>query len=174
MKNIKRKDQHGEVFTPPELVNELLDQIPEEKWIDDAATFLDNSCGNGNFLVAVYERLIAQGHSSENALSRIYGCDLMLDNIVEAIVRLYNITYSEGDWKNSEFQRECTNVEWWDHEQNLWIQYSPEHVGASSARFRYKGHEIRNLVCADGLRYHYRFDGSWPYDDEPDPSLFSY
>lgn len=24
----------------------------------------------------------------------------------------------------------------------------------------------RNVVCADGLRYHYRFDGSPPYDDE--------
>ena len=23
-----------------------------------------------------------------------------------------------------------------------------------------------NIVCADGLRYHYRFDGSFPYDDE--------
>jgi len=24
----------------------------------------------------------------------------------------------------------------------------------------------KNIVCADGLRYHYRFDGSYPYDDE--------
>jgi len=24
----------------------------------------------------------------------------------------------------------------------------------------------RNIVCADALRYHYRFDGSHPYDDE--------
>jgi hypothetical protein len=24
----------------------------------------------------------------------------------------------------------------------------------------------RNIVCADGLRYHYRFDGSYLYDDE--------
>lgn len=23
-----------------------------------------------------------------------------------------------------------------------------------------------NIVCADGLRYHYRFDDSHPYDDE--------
>ena len=32
-------------------------------------------------------------------------------------------------------------------------------------------HDLRhiveqNIVCADGLRYHYRFDGSHPYDDE--------
>jgi type I restriction-modification system DNA methylase subunit len=24
----------------------------------------------------------------------------------------------------------------------------------------------KNIVCADGLRYHYRFDGSYPYDEE--------
>jgi len=24
----------------------------------------------------------------------------------------------------------------------------------------------QNIVCADGLRYHYRFDRSYPYDDE--------
>jgi len=24
----------------------------------------------------------------------------------------------------------------------------------------------QNIVCADGLRYHYRFDDSYPYDDE--------
>ena len=24
----------------------------------------------------------------------------------------------------------------------------------------------QNIVCADGLRYHYRFDNSYPYDDE--------
>ena len=26
----------------------------------------------------------------------------------------------------------------------------------------------KNIVCADGLRYHYRFDDSHPYDDEVD------
>jgi hypothetical protein len=24
----------------------------------------------------------------------------------------------------------------------------------------------KNIVCADALRYHYRFDDSHPYDDE--------
>ena len=30
----------------------------------------------------------------------------------------------------------------------------------------------QNIVCADGLRYHYRFDGSHPYDDEKDEQHF--
>ena len=30
----------------------------------------------------------------------------------------------------------------------------------------------KNIVCADGLRYHYRFDDSHPYDDEQDEIIF--
>ena len=30
----------------------------------------------------------------------------------------------------------------------------------------------KNIVCADGLRYHYRFDGSHPYDDEQNEIIF--
>ena len=30
----------------------------------------------------------------------------------------------------------------------------------------------QNIVCADGLRYHYRFDGSHPYDDEQSEIIF--
>lgn len=31
----------------------------------------------------------------------------------------------------------------------------------------------QNIVCADGLRYHYRFDGSHPYDDEIKDQIFN-
>ena len=30
----------------------------------------------------------------------------------------------------------------------------------------------QNIVCADALRYHYRFDGSHPYDDEESKIIF--
>jgi hypothetical protein len=30
----------------------------------------------------------------------------------------------------------------------------------------------KNIVCADGLRYHYRFDDSHPYDDEQNEIIF--
>ena len=32
---------NDEVFTPPKLVNEVLDNLPEELWNDKNATFLD-------------------------------------------------------------------------------------------------------------------------------------
>lgn len=42
----------GEVFTPLELVDEMLSKLPEEVWAPDK-TFLEPSCGDGNFLVRI-------------------------------------------------------------------------------------------------------------------------
>ena len=47
-----------EVFTPPELANEMLDMLPEEIWQDSSATFLDPACKSGVFLREIAKRLI--------------------------------------------------------------------------------------------------------------------
>ena len=71
----------GEVFTPTELVREMLEQIPVEQFTDPAKTFLDNSCGDGQFLGEVLIRKMENGSTFEEALSTIYGVDLMQDNV---------------------------------------------------------------------------------------------
>jgi hypothetical protein len=78
----------GEVFTPTLLVQEMLDQLPSELFTDTAKTFLDNSCGDGQFLGEVLIRKMENGSSFEQALSTIYGVDLMQDNIDECRRRL--------------------------------------------------------------------------------------
>lgn len=137
MRSEERKKSLGEVFTPPELVKEMLDQLPPEVWTDTTKTFLDNSCGNGNFLVAVLERLLEKDPDPLNALSRVHGVDIMQDNVDECRQRLRDLM---PDPNNSEVDRILN----------------------------------QNIVCADGLRYHYRFDGSAPYDDELNPELFTF
>ncbi|MGN0076425.1 MAG: Eco57I restriction-modification methylase domain-containing protein, partial [Parafannyhessea sp.] len=47
-----------EVFTPPELVNQMLDMLPAELWSDPDATFLDPACKSGVFLREIAKRLI--------------------------------------------------------------------------------------------------------------------
>ena len=47
-----------EVFTPPKLVNEILDQLPSELWGDRNATFLDPMCKSGVFLREIAKRLM--------------------------------------------------------------------------------------------------------------------
>ena len=86
----------GEVFTPTPLVREILDQLPQELFEDPSKTFLDNSCGDGQFLgevlirklehVAVNECVTPE--QFEQALSSIYGVDLMIDNVDECRRRL--------------------------------------------------------------------------------------
>lgn len=46
-----------EVFTPPQLVNRILDLLPVELWSDKKATFLDPGCKSGVFLREIAKRL---------------------------------------------------------------------------------------------------------------------
>ena len=46
-----------EVFTPPQLVNRILDLLPEELWSNKKATFLDPGCKSGVFLREIAKRL---------------------------------------------------------------------------------------------------------------------
>jgi len=119
----------GEVFTPTPLVQEILDQLPHELFTDRNKTFLDNSCGDGQFLGEVLIRKIENGICFETALRTIYGVDLMSDNVELCRERLL-----------------CGQ----EHLRHIVEQ---------------------NIVCADALRYHYRFDGSDPYETDADRHL---
>jgi len=46
-----------EVFTPPQLVNQILNMLPKEIWSDRMATFLDPGCKSGVFLREIAKRL---------------------------------------------------------------------------------------------------------------------
>lgn len=87
-KREKRVKQTAEVFTPPDLVNEILSKLPEECWEEDK-TFCDPAAGNGNFLVEVFRWKMEKGHDPMKALSTIYGVELMPDNTAEMKLRLY-------------------------------------------------------------------------------------
>ena len=78
----------GEVFTPTPLVQEMLEQIPAKQFTDPTKTFLDPSCGDVQFLGEVLIRKMENGSTFEQALSTIYGVDLMQDNVDECRKRL--------------------------------------------------------------------------------------
>lgn len=50
---------NDEVFTPPKLVNEMLDMLPAELWSNPDVRFLDPFCKSGVFLREIAKRLIA-------------------------------------------------------------------------------------------------------------------
>lgn len=49
---------NDEVFTPPEIVNDMLDMLPEELFQSPDTTFLDPACKTGVFLREIAKRLI--------------------------------------------------------------------------------------------------------------------
>jgi len=55
----KEKEKFGEVFTPPALINELLDHLPHNVWSNPDFKWLDPACGIGNFFMIVFYRLMA-------------------------------------------------------------------------------------------------------------------
>ena len=52
-----KSNKHGEVFTPPELINEMLNQLPRDIWEDKDKTWFDPAVGKGNFPIIILKRL---------------------------------------------------------------------------------------------------------------------
>ena len=86
-----RVKETEEVFTPTPLVQECLDILEREHpecFKDPTKTFMDNSCGDGQFLSEVLIRKMENGIDFETALSTIYGVDIMEDNVLLCRQRL--------------------------------------------------------------------------------------
>jgi hypothetical protein len=94
VKSKQRVADHGEVFTPSQLVNAMLDLVRAEADRIDSR-FLEPACGSGNFLVPVLRRKLStvqarygksdfeRRHHSLLALTSIYGIELLADNVAE-------------------------------------------------------------------------------------------
>lgn len=89
---IERSDERiketQEVFTPMDLVESMVNDIPEEMLKDPSSTFLDNSAGSGNFIVALKNKLL-QYHSEDHIVNHmLYAVELMEDNHKELCERV--------------------------------------------------------------------------------------
>jgi len=70
-----------EVFTPTEMVRDILDRMDQSLFSNPNQDFIDPTCGDGQFLGEVLIRKMENGIDFESALSSIYGVDLMPDNV---------------------------------------------------------------------------------------------
>lgn len=84
----ERINETQEVFTPMELVEQMIDDIPLDTLRDSTSTFLDNSAGSGNFIIGLKNRLCLY-HSEDHVLNHmLYAVELMPDNHKEMCERL--------------------------------------------------------------------------------------
>lgn len=74
---------NDEVFTPPKLVNEMLDMLPSNLWKNSSATFLDPFCKSGVFLRGNCQA--AEPHFHQTAL---WDCHYRTDGVAVAPIRL--------------------------------------------------------------------------------------
>jgi len=98
-----RVKNHGEVLTPPNIVSDMLDLVSKEfsceTGLDTGTlpldkTFLEPSCGTGNFLVQILNRKLKLARTEKEiftAVSTIYGIDIQDDNVLESRLRLLEI-----------------------------------------------------------------------------------
>jgi hypothetical protein len=125
-----RQKETAEVFTPTHYVQQILDEEEQNSpnmFKDWTKTYMDNSCGDGQFLSEVVIRKMERSHCTlEQALSTTYGVELMVDNVKLCKERLAGPNPTE----------EILDI------------------------------LDKNIVCADALTYHYRFDGTDPYLSE--------
>ena len=84
----ERIDLTGEVFTPLELCQQMIDEIPEEQLKNRESRFIDPAAGNGNFLITLKIKLLNY-HTEDHVLNEmLYAVELMEDNHKEMCERL--------------------------------------------------------------------------------------
>jgi len=84
----ERIDETGEVFTPIEFCQYMIQEIPKEVLENPESKFLDNSAGSGNYLVAFRDTLLKY-HKLDHILNHmLYAVELMEDNHKEMCERL--------------------------------------------------------------------------------------
>ena len=102
IKSRKRVQDFAEVYTAKREVKAMCDLIPQEQWDNIDTTFLEPCCGNGNFLVEIFERKLSKCNTYQDglrALRSITGIDIQADNCEESRERLYNMyceKFSDG------------------------------------------------------------------------------
>ena len=106
VKSKQRVADHGEVFTPSWMFEDMLDLVKGESERIDSR-FLEPACGSGNFLKVVLLRKLAtvqgrygksefeRNHYALFALMCIYGIELLEDNVRECRENLLGIFVSQ-------------------------------------------------------------------------------
>src|SRR5947207_14944629 len=113
VKSKQRVADHGEVFTPAWMVENMLDLVKGETERIDSR-FLETACGSGNFLVPILQRKLAaveakfgktdfeRRHYALLAVMCTYGIELLADNIAECRANMLEVLVDYLNLEKSE------------------------------------------------------------------------
>ena len=127
------RPSNGEVQTPLELAQEMVNKLPEEVFTSDKTTFLDPCFGSGTFLKALASKLKEYNHSKENIESRLFGIEksIRFINKIKHIKgfnpSIINADFLKYDFKDMKFDIVIGNPPYKDPSsgtaQKLWVNF---------------------------------------------------
>lgn len=186
VKSKKRVADHGEVFTPDWLVNDMLDTVAHESERIDSR-FLESACGSGNFLVEILDRKFAtvkqkfggsdfeRRHHALFALMCIYGIEILEDNAAECRANLLGMFRAfvgddtDRDWTRAALAVVEANIVQGDALSML--SHTQEPILFPEWAYLAKGKYSRRDFSYDSLTQRASFKGTL-FDEMADDEIF--
>lgn len=134
----EEKNKYGEVFTPEILIEEILNNLPNEVWYNLNYKWLEPSNGIGNFSIIIYSKLMKSlknkikddvKRSNHIIKNMLYMIELNPDNVNESVnifgkdANIYCGSFLDDDWKKvfnvHKFDVIVGNPPWNDEKQDI-------------------------------------------------------
>lgn len=175
----QRVSDHGEVYTPKSIVNQMLDLVAQETERIDSR-FLEPACGTGNFLAEVLQRkleVVKNRYSKSQldyeryailAVSSIYGIDILEDNVEKCRQRLlalftdhYKAIFKEAIKADCIRSAEFIlgrNIEWGDALTLMTVGPNPKPIifsewsPVNGSQLKRRDFSFKNLLQHAGMR----------------------
>ena len=134
---------NDEVFTPPDVVNKMLDLLPQELFKDPNTTFLDPACKTGVFLREIAKRLLVGLQNKipdlQQRIDHIFHKQLFgiaITELTSLLSRrsLYCSKYPNGEYSVSHFDSPEGNIRY-RRIQHTWVGDKCKFCGASKKEY---------------------------------------
>lgn len=137
---------NDEVFTPPEVVNRMLDMLPQELFSDPNTKFLDPACKTGVFLREIAKRLliglqdqipVLQERIDHIFKHQLYG--IAITELTSLLSRrsVYCSKYPNGQYSVCKFDDSEGNIRF-KKIQHTWVGKQCKYCGASKEEYNRK------------------------------------
>ncbi len=138
---------NDEVFTPPKVVNNMLDMLPAETWSNPNLKFLDPACKTGVFLREIAKRLIVgladqipdlQERLDHIFKEQLYGIAITELTALASRRSLYCSKYANGKYAVSKFDNPDGNIRFVPI-NHTWDGSRCKYCGASKEQYQRDG-----------------------------------